>query len=274
MTTVDTKIFQNESILTVGDLLDYSPGVTIAQGNSARDVVISIRGSGARTSTGLANIVVLEDGFSLTTANGGVGSTLNMDPRAYGAVDVYRGGSSALWGNYAMEGAINFRMRSGAQIDGVEIGSEYGSFGTAQNWAIGGKKIGDFDLSVFASDVRSDGYIYHTDYNTQTFDFLGTWSPTPTDRVVLKLMQNDWFSDMGGRETFTQYTLNPFQRGYGCAYQTTLNAPFCGAPPGRRCPPTPSMEKALRRKVPTRSGCTDITRGTSWACATSMISTA
>ena len=140
MTTVDTKIFQNESILTVGDLLDYSPGVTIAQGNSARDVVISIRGSGARTSTGLANIVVLEDGFSLTTANGGVGSTLNMDPHAYGAVDVYRGGSSALWGNYAMEGAVNFRMRSGAQIDGAEIGSEYGSFGTAQNWAIGGRR--------------------------------------------------------------------------------------------------------------------------------------
>ena len=122
-----------------------------------------------------------------------------------------------------MEGAVNFRMRSGAQIDGVEIGSEYGSFGTAQNWAIGGKKIGDFDLSLFASDVRSDGDIYHTDYNTQTFDFLGTWSPTPTDRVVLKLMQNDWFSDMGGRENFTQYTLNPFQQGYGCAYQTTLN---------------------------------------------------
>ena len=254
MTTVDTKIFQNELILNVGDLLDYSPGVTIAQGNSARDVVISIRGSGARTSTGLANIVVLEDGFSLTTANGGVGNTLNMDPHAYGAVDVYRGGSSALWGNYAMEGAVNFRMRSGAQIDGVEIGSEYGSFGSAQNWAIGGKKVGDFDLSVFASDVRSDGYIYHTDYNTQTFDFLGTWSPTPTDRVVLKLMQNDWFSDMGGRENFTQYTLNPFQQGYGCAYQTTLNAPFCAAVAGAPLPANAIYGKGAPTQSPDEIG--------------------
>ena len=254
MTTVDTKIFQNESILNVGDLLDYSPGVTIAQGNSARDVVISIRGSGARTSTGLANIVVLEDGFSLTTANGGVGNTLNMDPHAYGAVDVYRGGSSALWGNYAMEGAVNFRMRSGAQIDGVEIGSEYGSFGSAQNWAIGGKKVGDFDLSVFASDARSDGYIYHTDYNTQTFDFLGTWSPTPTDRVVLKLMQNDWFSDMGGRENFTQYTLNPFQQGYGCAYQTPLNAPFCAAVAGAPLPANAIYGKGAPTQSPDEIG--------------------
>ena len=178
----------------------------------------------------------MEDGFNMTLANGGGGYTLNMDPHAYGAVDVYRGGSSALWGNYAMEGAVNFRMRTGAEINGAEIGSEYGSYGSAQNWAVVGKKVGDFDLSLFASDVRSDGYIFHTDYNTQTFNFLGTWSPTPTDRVTLKLLQNDWFSDMGGRETWMQYQLNPWQRGYGCAYQTSLNAPFCTAVQGGQLP--------------------------------------
>ncbi len=253
-TTIDTKIFENESLLTIGDLLDYSPGVTVAQGNSARDMVIMIRGSGARTSTGLSNVVVMEDGFNLTLANGGGGYTLAMDPHAYGAVDVYRGGSSALWGNYAMEGAVNFRMRSGAEINGAEIGSEYGSYGSAQNWAVVGKKVGDFDLSLFASDVRSDGYIYHTDYNTQTFNFLGTWSPTPTDRVTLKLLQNDWFSDMGGRETWMQYLLNPWQRGYGCAYQTTLNSPFCTAVQGGAIPANAIGGKAAPTQSPDSIG--------------------
>ncbi len=232
ITTVDTKHFENESVFTVGDLLDYSPGVTIAQGNSARDVVISIRGSGARTSTGLSNIVVLEDGFSETTANGGAGLTLNLDPHAFGAVDVYRGGSSALWGNFAMEGAVNFRMRSGAEIDGFELGNEYGSYGAVQNWLVAGKKVGDFDISLFASNVQGDGYMFHTDYSTQTFDLLGTWTPTPNDRLILKVVQNDWFSHMDGRETWMQYTLNPMQRGYGCAYLITQNSPFCTAVQG------------------------------------------
>jgi iron complex outermembrane recepter protein len=235
-TTIQTRHFQNESLQTVGDLLEYSPGVTINQGNSARDIVIQIRGSGARTTTGLSNIVVQEDGFNLTLPNGGGGYTLALDPHAYGAVDVYRGASSALWGNYAMEGAVNFRMRNGADINGVELGSEYGSFGSVQNWAIGGKKIGDFDLSLFASDVRGDGYINHTGYNTQTLDFKGTWSPTTTDRLTLKALQNDWFSYMGGRESWTQYMLNPWQRGYGCNYLTALNAPFCVAVQGAPVP--------------------------------------
>jgi len=238
VTTVDTKMFENESVTTVGDLLDYSPGVTLYQGNSVRDMVISIRGAGARSSTGLANIVVLEDGFSLTPANGGgtsVATTNSMDPHSYGAVDVYRGGSSALFGNYAMEGAVNFRQRTGAQIDGAEVGSEYGSFSTLQNWLIAGKKVGDFDISLFASDVRSNSYILHNGFETQTFNVLGTWSPTPTDRVVLKVIQNDMLAQMSGRENWTMFNLNTFQKGYGCAYLTTLNAPFCysaGTVPG------------------------------------------
>ena len=160
VTSVDTKRFENESLATVGDLVQYSPGVQVYQGNSARDMNISIRGSGARSSTGLSNIVVLEDGFSMTPVNGGgtnIATTLGMAPQAYGGVDVYRGGSSALFGNYAMSGAVNFRMRSGAQIDGFETGHEYGSFGSVQNWLVAGKKYKDFDISLFASDARSDG---------------------------------------------------------------------------------------------------------------------
>jgi iron complex outermembrane receptor protein len=239
MTTVDTKHFENESISTIADIIDYSPGVTAYQGNNFRDVIISIRGSGARSSTGLANILVLEDGFSITPTNGGgtsINSTKSLDPHEFGAIDVYRGGSSALWGNYAIEGAVNFRMRTGAEIDGFEIGSEAGSFNSYQNWMIAGKKSGDFDISFFASDSRTQGYMFHTATNTQTFDFLGTWSPTPTDRVTLKVMQNDFFAQMDGRETWMQYLLNPSQRGYGCAYLTALNSPFCAAVNGTPLP--------------------------------------
>lgn len=131
-----------------------------------------------------------------------------------------------------MEGAINFRQKTGASIDGVEVGSQYGSFGTAQNWVVAGKKVGDFDLSLFAADSRSDGYQLHTESHIENFNFLGTWSPTPTDRVILKLIQSDAYTDMLGHETWMQYLLNPWQTGYGCQYQTKLNAPFCVAVAG------------------------------------------
>jgi iron complex outermembrane receptor protein len=233
VTSIDTKMFENESIRTLGDILDYSPGVTIATGNSPGDQVISIRGSGRTGSTGLSNILLLQDGFSMQLDAGPNGGyTFAYDPHAYGAVDVYRGGSSALWGNYAMEGAINFRMRSGASINGIEIGSEYGSYGTEQSWAIAGKKVGDFDLSLFGSQTVSDGYQLHTGSNSQSFNFLGTWSPNPTDRVIVRALHSEFYTDMLGRDTWMQYLLNPFQTGYGCAYQTKLNAPFCIAVAG------------------------------------------
>jgi outer membrane receptor protein involved in Fe transport len=52
---------------------------------------------------------VLEDGFSVTQPDG-LSRTDLIDPHAYGAVDIYRGPSSAMFGNYATGGAINFRL--------------------------------------------------------------------------------------------------------------------------------------------------------------------
>jgi len=43
-----------------------------------------------------------------------------IDPRAYSAIDVIRGPSSALYGNYATGGAINFRTRPGRTIELLE----------------------------------------------------------------------------------------------------------------------------------------------------------
>ena len=129
----------------------------------------------------------------------------------------------------------------------------------AQNWAIGGKKVGDFDLSLFASDARSDGYIYHTDYNTQTFDFLGTWSPTPTDRVVLKLMQNDWLQRHGrAREPSPNICSIPFSRATAAPYQTHSERAVLRR--GRRRALAGQRHRWKRRpdaKSRRRSACTD-----------------
>ena len=139
-------------------MLRDSPGISVKQGNGPRDLGISIRGSNARNPFGIRNLVIFEDGFPVTQPDGLSRSDL-IDPRAYAAIDVIRGPSSALYGNYATGGALNFRTRRGGTIDGVEYGVDGGSFGYLNNYLAAGKKIGNFEASLFASDVRGDGYI-------------------------------------------------------------------------------------------------------------------
>ena len=223
-TTVDRSQFDNRPSFSVGDVLRDSPGISVKQGNGPRDLGISIRGSNARNGFGIRNLVIFDDGFPVTQPDGLSRSDL-IDPHAYGAIDVIRGPSSALYGNYATGGALNFRTRPGGTIDGVEYGVDGGSFGYLNNYLAAGKKVGNFEGSLFASDARGNGYLGNSWFNTQTVNFLGTLQATPDDRLTVKFINNDLSTRLPLRASLNQYYLNPFQQ--GCANGTTA-APGCG----------------------------------------------
>ena len=187
---VDRSRFDNRPAFSVADVLRESPGISVKQGNGPRDFGISIRGSNARNGFAIRNLVIFEDGFPVTQPDGLSRSDL-IDPRAYGAIDVIRGPSSALYGNYATGGALNFRTRPGRTIDGVEYGVDGGSFGYLNNYLAAGKKVGNFEGSLFASDARGDGFIQNSWFNTQTVNFLGTLQATPDDRFTVKFINNN-----------------------------------------------------------------------------------
>lgn len=213
-TTIDRNQFDNRPAFSVSDVLRDSPGISIKQGNGPRDFGISIRGSNARNNFGIRNLVIFDDGFPVTQPDGLSRSDL-IDPHAYGAIDVVRGPSSALYGNYATGGALNFRTRPGATIDGAEYGVDGGSYGYLNNYLAAGKKVGNFEGSLFASDTRGDGYIGNSWFNTQTVNFLGTLKATPDDRFTIKIINNDLSARLPIRQSLNQYYQNPFQQ--GCA---------------------------------------------------------
>ncbi|SEN32676.1 TonB-dependent receptor [Bradyrhizobium sp. OK095] len=213
-TTIDRSQFENRPSFSVSDVLRDSPGISIKQGNGPRDFGISIRGSNARNGFGIRNLVIFDDGFPVTQPDGLSRSDL-IDPHAYGAIDVVRGPSSALYGNYATGGALNFRTRPGGTIDGVEYGVDGGSYGYLNNYLAAGKKVGNFEGSLFASDTRGDGYIGNSWFNTQTVNFLGTLKATPDDRFTVKIINNDLSARLPIRQSLNQYYQNPFQQ--GCA---------------------------------------------------------
>src|SRR6185312_186864 len=226
-TTVGRDQFDSRPSFSVSDVLRDSPGISVKQGNGPRDFGISIRGSNARNGFGIRNLVIFDDGFPVTQPDGLSRSDL-IDPRAYGAIDVIRGPSSALYGNYATGGALNFRTRPGGSIDGAEYGVDGGSFGYLNNYFTYGKKVGNFEGSVFASDARGDGFIGNSWYNTQTVNFLGTLHATPDDRFTVKFINNNLDTRLPLRYTLDQFYLKPFQR--GCTTGGNL-APGCATVP-------------------------------------------
>jgi iron complex outermembrane recepter protein len=212
ITTLDQQQTDFAPDFAIGDVLRAAPGLTLKQGNGPRDQGISIRGSNARNGFGIRNIVVFEDGFPVTQPDG-LSRTDLTDPHAYGAIDIYRGPSSAMFGNYATGGAINFHLRPGADIGGVEFGSDAGSFNYFNEYAIFGDRLGAFDYSGIVSHVRGEGFQRNMSFNTTTGNILASYAPTSEDKITVKVIDNYVGTALPIRLSLNQYNLNPFQQG-------------------------------------------------------------
>ena len=211
ITTVVQDDFKNTPALSVTDIFDLSPGVTTTQGNGPRDISVSIRGSNERQTFAVRNIQISEDGFPVTQPDG-TGRTDLTDPHAYSGVDVVQGPSSALYGNYGSGGAVNFHTR---QTEGIEVGTDFGSFGFENDYAAFGASGDQYRFSGFLSNVRGSQYTDHTQYNTFTANILASYSVTPRDRITIKFIDNELQTNLSIRLSLSQYQTNPWQLGCG-----------------------------------------------------------
>lgn len=219
--SIGREEFKSTPANNIGEVLALIPGVTFIGGNGPRDTVLSIRGSNERQTFGVRNAQLFEDGFPVTQPDG-LGRTDLTDPHAYSSVDVIQGPSSALYGNYATGGAINFHTRTGSQIQGLEVGSDFGSFGYFNDYATYGTGGENFQVSGFLSNVRGEQATAHNSYNTITGNLLASVRLTGRDQVTFKFINNDVDTDVSLRLSLTQYLLNPFQR--GCEVYSSIAA--------------------------------------------------
>ena len=232
--TVSRDLFKDQPNTTIADVLDLVPGVSVIQGNGPRDVSVSVRGSNDRQAYGVRNIQIFEDGFPVTQPDG-TGRMDLTDPHAYGAIDVMEGPSSALYGNYATGGAINFHTRAGGDIDGLEVGADFGSYGYYNDYATIGGKGDRYEYAGFISSVRANGSTSNSQYDTVTENILATYALTPSDRVTFKFINNDLDTNLSVRLSLNQFKQNPYQQGcstvqsLGCAPVSLLVNGFTGA---------------------------------------------
>lgn len=215
---VSREDFKNAPATTIAEVLDLVPGVTFVQGNGPRDISISVRGSNERQTYGVRNVQVFEDGFAVTQPDG-LARTDLTDPHAYSSIDVVQGPSSSLYGNYATGGAINFHTRSGSEIQGLEVGADFGSFGYFNDYATYGVGNERYQVSAFLSNVRATQSTANNQFNTTTGNILAGFAATPHDRFTFKFIDNDLDTNLSIRLSLAQYRLNPYQS--GCETYTT-----------------------------------------------------
>ncbi len=231
---VSEDMLKDTPAFSVGDILKLAPGVSFTQGNGPRDVSVSVRGSNERQTYAIRNIQVFEDGFPVTQPDGTARSDLT-DPHAYGHVTVVEGPSSALYGNYATGGMIDFQTRPGGEIDGAETGFDLGGYGYLNGYATVGGKGDRYEYSAFVSGVRGDGFTSNNAYDTITENILARYALTPHDRVTFKFINNDLDTNLSIRLSLNQFRQNPFQQNCGniattgCASVTLFNNGFNGA---------------------------------------------
>ncbi|WP_263385689.1 TonB-dependent receptor [Granulicella arctica] len=226
-TSVSREDFRDTLAANIGEVLALTPGVTVAAGNGPRDVAISVRGSNERQTYGIRNTQVFEDGFPVTQPDG-LARTDLTDPHAYSSIDVVQGPSSALYGNYATGGAINFHTRTGGEIQGLEVGADFGSFGYFNDYITYGVGGDRYQVSGFLSNVRAAQATANNSFNTITANLLASFAATPKDRFTIKFIDNDLDTNLSIRLSKIQYQLNPLQK--GCeVYTTTAAATGCAS---------------------------------------------
>jgi outer membrane receptor protein involved in Fe transport len=151
---------QANPALTLDDLLRQVPGFSLFRRSSSRVANpttqgVSLRGLGA---SGPSRALVLEDGVPLVDPFGGWVYWDRIPRIEISSIEVFRGGSSSLYGSDALAGVVQFlsRVPPGPSIS---IDTSYGTENTPDLSLFAGTTVSRWDISASAEMAHTDGYI-------------------------------------------------------------------------------------------------------------------
>ena len=151
---------QANPALTTDDLLRQVPGFSLFRRASSRvsnptTQGVSLRGLGA---SGPSRALVLEDGIPLVDPFGGWVYWDRIPRSGLAGTEVFRGGSSSLYGSNALGGVVQFLSKV-PEAPSMSLDVSYGTENTpdASLWV--GTTISRWDFETSADMSRTDGYI-------------------------------------------------------------------------------------------------------------------
>lgn len=223
LTATPRSEYESQPTRTMRESLESLPGVIVRQANGPRDFSISLRGSGVKTSFAVRDLKIYEDGISQTQSDGL--SRLDIhDPWFMRSVEVQAGASSSMYDNYALGGMVHFKTRRGSDINGVEAFLSGGSYGYQKYAFAVGQEYNNLDISMFGSQQLEDGFIRHSNYNTQTINLNFRFRVDDKQNFYFKAITNWLDTRVPTRLTQSQFNADPRQAGgTTCANTSSCN---------------------------------------------------
>jgi len=167
---------KNMGARTLSEVLETIPGLHVSPSTSQLpSSIFTFRG--VKTVFG-PQVLMLIDSERMSFYNDGARITgLKLPVSNIRRVEVIRGPGSALYGADAFSGVINIVTQKGEDINGVEVGADFGSFNGRQNWlkwgSIGEKYIAGLYLNVMHSGNDKDRVV-ESDLQTVFDGLFGT----------------------------------------------------------------------------------------------------
>jgi len=159
--------------LMLDDMLREVPGFNLFRRASSRvsnptTQGVSLRGLGA---SGPSRALVLEDGVPLVDPFGGWVYWDRVPREEISNVEVFRGGSSNLYGSDALGGIVQFISRVPTEPAGA-LDISYGTENTPDFSTWAGTAIGHWDLEAAADLAHTDGYVLTPPFQRGAVDTL------------------------------------------------------------------------------------------------------
>jgi outer membrane receptor protein involved in Fe transport len=146
--------------LTTDDLLRQVPGFSLFRRSSSRVANpttqgVSLRGLGA---SGPSRALALEDGIPLVDPFGGWVYWDRIPRAGIASVEVFRGGSSSLYGSNALGGVVQFLSKV-PEAPSMSLDISYGTQNTPDLSLWAGTAVSRWDFETSADMSQTDGYI-------------------------------------------------------------------------------------------------------------------
>ncbi len=210
VTLVEAEDLKERSVVTLGDMLRYVPGMWTATGSTGDGTFISSRGSNLDAVAYDGNgMKLMIDGLPVTAADGNNHNTF-IDPLAARYAVIARGANAMTYGASTLGGAINFITPTARTADN-EAYLSVGSHGTVQNSVTGGVVAGDFDGMVTVEQRSYDGFRGHQEQQRGGVYANTGWqiNDKVENRFYVTYVDND--QELPGSLSQAQFDEDPYQ---------------------------------------------------------------
>ena len=153
--------YKYERKVSIGDVLNFVPGVFLQSRYGNHDVRISIRGFGSRSNTGIRGVRILLDGIPESEPDGQTRIEA-IDFNSIGSIEIVKGNSSSLYTN-APGGVVNFINDINFPQSFAINFNDFGAYNLRRNGIKAGIRTDDYGVLTTYTYHNSNGFREHSE---------------------------------------------------------------------------------------------------------------